>query len=288
MGWASILAVTDGTAGTETVMTAAIELGQRCGARVTFLHVSNDPRDLLPYVGEGMSGTALEQVMASVEAGNARRLKAMQASFKTLCRDTGLPLVGPDETVKAGSFAVCLDVVTGHQPDEIERYGRLADVILVPHAGLTETDESASTDAALFGTGRPVIVVPAETKQGFGSKVAIAWNGTREGSLAASAALPLLQAAKEVVVITARESEEEVEPSALARYLAGHGVEAKTWAYKPGAEGIAESLLKQAAGAGADCLVMGAYGHSRLRERILGGATEGVLRHAKIPVLMMH
>ena len=74
----------------------------------------------------------------------------------------------------------------------------------------------------------------------------------------------------------------------LARYLAGHGVTAKTWAYTPGSESIAEGLLDQADHAGADCLVMGAYGHSRLRERILGGATEGVLAHARIPVLMMH
>jgi nucleotide-binding universal stress UspA family protein len=286
MEWSSILAVTDGAAGSDAVMVAAIDLGQRCGARVDFLHVANDPRDLLPYVGEGMSGTALEQVTASVEASNARRREAVDASFKRLC--SGLAQVGPEETAEAGTFVVCLNVVTGWQPEEIERRGRLTDVIVMAHPSLTESDESASMDAALFGTGRPVIVVPAETTKGFGSKVAIAWSGSREGALAASAALPLLQTAKEVVVITARESDDEVEPSTLARYLAGHRVEARTWAYAPGSESIAEGLLDQATRAGVDLLVMGAYGHSRLRERILGGATEGVLRHAKIPVLMMH
>ena len=286
MDWASILAVTDGAAGSDAALAAAIDLGQRFGARVDFLHVANDPRDLLPYVGEGMSGTALEQVMASVEASNARRRDAVEASFKRLC--SGLAQVGPEETVVAGKFAVCLTTVTGRQPEEIERRGRLADVIVMPHPALAESDETASMDAALFGSGRPVIVVPAATAKGFGSKIAVAWDGSREGALAASAALPLLQAAKEVVVLTARERDEEVEPSTLARYLAGHGVAAKTWAYTPTGESIAEGLLDQAGQAGADCLVMGAYGHSRLRERILGGATEGVLRHAKIPVLMMH
>lgn len=288
MGWASILAVTDGAGGSDTAMTAAIDLGQRFAARVDFLHVSNDPRELLPYVGEGMSGTAVEQVMASVEAGNARRLEAVQASFKRFCRDAGFTVVAPGETTRAGSFAVSLDIVTGRQPEEIERRGRLADVIVMAHPALTESEDSASIDAALFGTGRPVIVVPAETRQGFGGKVAIAWNGTREGGLATGAALPLLKRAEEVVVITAREGDEAVEPSALVRYLAGHGVDARTWSYTPGGESIGEGLLGQAAKAGADCLVMGAYGHSRLRERILGGATEGVLRHADIPVLMMH
>jgi nucleotide-binding universal stress UspA family protein len=288
MDWATILAVTDGGAGSDTAMAAAIDLGQRFGARVDFLHVSNDPRDLLPYVGEGMSGTALEQVMASVEASNARRQEAVQASFARLCSGAGLPVVAPDETVEAGRFAVSLNVRVGRQPEEIERLGRLSDVIVLAHPALTEGDESASMDAALFGTGRPVIVVPAEAGKGFGSKVAVAWDGSREAALAATAALPLLQAADEVVVITARESDDMVEPSTLARYLAGHGIEARTWGYVPAGESIAEGLLDQAGRAGSDCLVMGAYGHSRLRERILGGATEGVLQRAKIAVLMMH
>lgn len=286
MTWAAILAVTDGTAGSDAAMAAAIDLGQRFGARVSFLHVANDSSDMLPYVGEGMSATALEQVMASVEAGNARRREAVEASFKRLCAD--LPNVLPDENVPAGSFAVSLNVVTGRQPELIERLGRLSDVIVMPHPALTESDESASIDAALFGTGRPVIVVPAEVKKGFGSKMAVAWDGSREGALAAAAALPLLAKASEVVVVTAREDNDVVEPSPLVRYLGSHGIEAKAWAYTPGGESITEGLLGQADRAGADCLVMGAYGHSRLRERILGGATEGVLQKAKIPVLMMH
>ncbi len=288
MDWASILAVTDGAAGSDAAMAAAIDLGQRFGARVDFLHVANDPRDLMPYVGEGMSGTAMEQIMASVEASNAKRREAVEASFKRLCSGAGLPEVQPDEMVEAGQFAVCLDKVTGRQPEEIERRGRLVDLIVMPHPALAEGDESASMDAALFGSGRPVLVAPAQLKAGFGSKVAIAWDGSREGAAATTAALPLLKRAEEVVIITAREDEDVMEPSSLARYLAGHGIKGKTWAYTPGSESIAAGLLDQADHAGADCLVMGAYGHSRLRERILGGATEGVLENAKIAVLMKH
>ncbi len=288
MDWASILAVTDGAAGSDAAMAAAIDLGQRFGARVDFLHVANDPRDLMPYVGEGMSGTAMEQIMASVEASNAKRREAVEASFKRLCSGAGLPEVQPDEMVEAGQFAVCLDKVTGRQPEEIERRGRLVDLIVMPHPALAEGDESASMDAALFGSGRPVLVAPAQLKAGFGRKVAIAWDGSREGAAATTAALPLLKRAEEVVIITAREDEDVMEPSSLARYLAGHGIKGKTWAYTPGSESIAAGLLDQADHAGADCLVMGAYGHSRLRERILGGATEGVLENAKIAVLMKH
>ena len=288
MDWATILAVTDGAAGSDAAMAAAIDLGQRFGARVDFLHVANDPRDLMPYVGEGMSGTAMEQIMASVEASNAKRREAVEASYKRLCSGAGLPEVAPDDTSDPGQFAVCLDVVTGRQPEEIERRGRLADVIVMPHPSLIEGDESASLDAALFGSGRPVLMAPAQLKPGFGSKVAIAWDGSREGAVATSAALPLLKQAAEVVIITAREDAEVMEPSSLARFLGAHGVKGKTWAYSPGSESIAEGLLDQADHAGSDCLVMGAYGHSRLRERILGGATEGILEHSKIAVFMMH
>jgi nucleotide-binding universal stress UspA family protein len=288
MDWASILAVTDGAAGSDAAMGAAIDLGQRFGARVDFLHVANDPRDLMPYVGEGMSGTAMEQIMASVEASNAKRREAVEASYKRLCSGAGLPEIKPEEMPEAGKFAVCLDTVTGRQPEELERRGRLADLIVMPHPALTEGDESASMDAALFGSGRPVLVAPADLKAGFGGKVAIAWDGSREGAVATTAALPLLKQASEVVIVTAREDEDVMEPSSLARYLAGHGVKGKTWAYTPGSESIAEGLLDQADQAGADCLVMGAYGHSRLRERILGGATEGILENAKIAVLMKH
>src|SRR3546814_13936967 len=88
--------------------------------------------------------------MASVEASNLRRRQAVEASYKRLCSGAGLPQVGPEESLAAGRFAVCLNIVTGRQPEEIERCGRLADAIVMAHPSLTDPDESASMDAALF------------------------------------------------------------------------------------------------------------------------------------------
>src|SRR3546814_8845396 len=93
-----------------------------------------------------MSGTALEQVMASVEASNLRRREAVEAGYKRLCSGAGLPQVGPEESLAAGRFAVCLNIVTGRQPEEIERCGRLADAIVMAHPSLTDTDESARSE----------------------------------------------------------------------------------------------------------------------------------------------
>ena len=90
------------------------------------------------------------------------------------------------------------------------------------------------------------------------------------------------------MVLSAREADDGPEPSELVHYLAGHGIAAKTWAFTPGAGSVGDALLAEAQKAGADLLVMGAYGHSRLRELVLGGATRGVLTHGAIPVLLVH
>lgn len=288
MAWATILAVTDGGTGSEAAMTAAIGLGQRFGARVDFLHVENDARDLVPYVGEGMSATAMEQIMASVQARNEARRETLDRCYKRHCSGAGLREVEPGMEAEAGEFGVCMNRITGREADQVERMGRLSDVIVLSHPDKAEGDGEATLDAALFGSGRPVMLAPPEPGQAFGKQIAIAWDGSKEGACAVVAALPMLSQAEEVVIITAREGGDEAEPSDLARFLARHGVEGKTWAYTPGSESIAEGLLEQADHARADMLVMGAYGHSRLRERILGGATQGVLDSAKIAVLMMH
>ncbi len=287
MVWANVLAVTDGGAGCEAAMTAAIDLGQRFGARVEFLHVENDARDLMPFVGEGMSATAMEQIMASVDARNVARRETVDKSYKRHCSGAGLPETDPGLPPEPGQFSVCLHRLTGREAEQVERLGRLSDLIVLPFPAAFEGDGEATLDAALFGSGRPVLLAPVSNSKNFGKKIAVAWDGSKEGACAVTAALPLLKEAESVVAITAREGG-EADPSALARYLAGHGVAAKTWAYTPGSESIAAGLLEQADHAHADMLVMGAYGHSRLRERILGGATQGILEHAKIPVLMMH
>ena len=288
MAWATILAVTDGGTGSEAAMTAAIDLGQRFGARVDFLHVENDARDLVPYVGEGMSATAMEQIMASVQARNEARRETLDRCYKRHCSGAGLREFEPGMEAAAGEFGVCMNHITGREADQVEHLGRLSDVIVLSHPDKAEGDGEATLDAALFGSGRPVMLAPADAGQAFGKRIAVAWDGSKEGACAVFAALPMLAKAEEVVIITAREGGDEAEPSDLARYLARHGIEGKTWAYTPGSESIADGLLEQAEHARADMLVMGAYGHSRLRERILGGATQGVLDRAKIAVLMMH
>jgi nucleotide-binding universal stress UspA family protein len=133
-----------------------------------------------------------------------------------------------------------------------------------------------------------VLLVPAGPAADLGATVAIAWDRSCEAARAVGAALPLLTAASKVVILTAREPGSEIEPSELAAYLALHGVDARTWAFVPASGSLGGALLEEAGKAGANLLVMGAYGHSRLREMVLGGVTRSILADADMPVFLMH
>ncbi len=103
-------------------------------------------------------------------------------------------------------------------------------------------------------------------------------------------ALPLLRLAEEVVIISGESDEAppEAQPSALAGLLAVHGIETATWRYQPDDWPVARSLIQEVHKSGAGLLVMGAYGHSRMRELLLGGATREALRASDLAIYMAH
>jgi nucleotide-binding universal stress UspA family protein len=288
MSLAKLLAVIDGGSSSETAVTAALDLGRRFSARVELLHVEIDSQTAVPMVGEGMSGAAVEQLVQSLLAEAERRRKAARDLYKKHCVAAGLNVVEAHAVSAPGTFAVCFRSLVGSEVDEVLHFGRLSDLIVMARPGVEEGGLSATFDAALFDSGRPVLLVPAAPVAALGATVAIAWDRSREATRAVGAALPLLTAAKKVVILTAREPGGQAEPSELTDYLALHDVDARTSAFTPGPGSLGDALLEEAGKAKADLLVMGAYGHSRLREMVLGGVTRGILGDAAIPVLLMH
>jgi nucleotide-binding universal stress UspA family protein len=146
---------------------------------------------------------------------------------------------------------------------------------------------------ALF-SGRPVLVIPyAGHFAEIGRRVVVAWSATREAARAVGDAMPLLASAELVTVLTidAREApgaHGELPGADIALHLARHGVKAQVERTVSAGLPVGEVLLSRLADLGADLLVMGAYGHSRMREVLLGGATRSVLRSMTVPVLMSH
>lgn len=286
---AKVLAVVDGTAASESVVSAALQMGRAFDAQVHLLHVGQDPAASIPVLGEGMSGMIVEQMIKSLEEQAGVRLSEARRQYQEQCVDAGIATFENETPPAAGTFAVCFDHRAGFEADEIQRLGRLSDVIvLLAPAADEEGALTASHDAALFDSGRPVLMVPAGQKAAFGSNIAVAWDGSLQAARAVAAALPLLTKAENVIVMTGREDEDVPPPSELVGYLKAHGVEAKTWAFSLTDGGIGADLLAQLDSCGADLLVMGAYGHSRIREVVLGGATRGLLSAGRIPMLMMH
>lgn len=144
----------------------------------------------------------------------------------------------------------------------------------------------------VLGVGRPVLIVPRYgTFPTLGERVLVAWNGSREATRAVNDALPILERATTVTVLSIDAEGEPYRraPGAdIALHLARHGIRAEAASTRSVELPVGDVLLSFAADCGADLLVMGAYGHSRLREMLLGGATRHVLRHMTVPVLMSH
>lgn len=168
-------------------------------------------------------------------------------------------------------------------------YGMTADLIAVSRGASGEAAERSILEAVLLETGRPLLILnAAEPPAAITERIAIAWKPTPQAARAIASALPLLVLAREVVVLTVEEAEgRRDDTDRLVRSLAWHGLTVTAERLTPGAYGAAETLLA-AASAKAGLLVMGGYGHSRLREWVFGGFTEHMLANARIPVLMAH
>jgi nucleotide-binding universal stress UspA family protein len=122
-----------------------------------------------------------------------------------------------------------------------------------------------------------------------GRHVAIGWDGHTEATRAVAAAMPILVAADQITVLSAETGAPmELGPKDLQTYLARHDARAAVRTFRAKATEVAQGLLAAAGGAGADALLIGAYGHSRRRQLIMGGVTQHITEHAGLPVLMSH
>lgn len=173
---------------------------------------------------------------------------------------------------------------------------RYADVVVISQSAPGESLPHPRADFpefVLLNCARPVLVVPAAGIQGpFGKRIAVAWNGSAEAVRAITSAIPLMRAAEQVNLVvfnadTEGDIQGEVPGADMAHYLARHGVRVDVTATETD-DDAGEALLAVAADNSIDLIVMGAYGHSRFREILLGGATRTVLRASPLPLWMTH
>jgi nucleotide-binding universal stress UspA family protein len=177
--------------------------------------------------------------------------------------------------------------------DQFGRIARRFDLAVVGQAEPeTSTVEDIIAEATLFESGRPMIVVPYIQKAPLKlDNVMVCWDGSRQAARAVGDALPLLAKAGrvEIVIITnERGKQDEIEGADIGQHLARHGLKIDVHRIAGGDIDVADALLSHAADSGADFMVMGGYGHSRLREFVLGGVTHSILQSMTVPALMSH
>ena len=288
MGPATILATVSGGHGSNAVIEAAVALGRRFGAGVDFVHLHEDAAREVPIVAEAMSGAVLEPLIASAEEAVAARAKEARALFEQRCVSDGLFVREPDATPEPGRFSVSYQDIEGDPIAEIAIKGRCYDLIVVGRpAEPTEQSGALVVETALMQGGRPLWICPLGPGAVGEGTVAIAWNGTPEAARALGAAVPFAAQAGSAIVMTVRDHC-DAEPESLRFYFAQHGIAAEFVTLEPDYRPVGEQLLEEATSRGAGLFAMGAYGHSRLREFVLGGVTRSILTDAKIPILMMH
>jgi nucleotide-binding universal stress UspA family protein len=256
----------------------AVSIGQALGAHVAAIGFSYDPV-LPPSVMGGIPAEYIETQRRESEKAAADAI----ASFENAARRNG---VSAESRMMSASLAGASDL-----------FGRLARRFDVSVLAQAEPDKAAPEEliieAALFESGRPVIVVPYIQRDPLKlDRVMVCWDASRNAARAIADAMPLLARAKHVeVVIVANEAgkkSDEVPGADIGQHLARHGLEVEVKRIVSGGLDVANTLLSHAADSSADFIVMGGYGHSRLREFVLGGATRGVLSSMTVPALMSH
>jgi len=235
-----------------------------------------------PIVPVSGAGYIPADVITMQERDNAAATKAAIDRFVTATNRAGV--TAEPLTLRASAAGV---------GDQFSRIARRFDLSIV---GQDEPDKSAVeaiiAEAALFESGRPVIVVPYIQKTPLKlDLVTVCWDGGRAATRAIADSMPLLKRAKKVeVVIVSNETgkQDEIEGADMGEHLARHDLNVEVKRTVAGDIDVADVILSHTADTGSDFIVMGGYGHSRLREFVLGGVTRSIFQTMTVPVLMSH
>ena len=272
---AQIIAPLTGGTRDATVLASAFAAAKLFNAHVTALFVRPDPAEAMPFFGEGVSGAVAQEIIdAAKEAADSAAATA-RASLADASRD-------------ASANAFSWREVQGNFADQVVQASLLSD--LVVFGPLSERDKPGLTEAfeaALLETGRPVLLTAQAPAKNLARHIVIGWNGSKCCAHSVIEALPYLEKAETVEILTVGKAESG-ESADLIEYLKLHGVVAAQRLVDPGHRTVGEALLEAAASSGASMLVLGGYGHTRLREMFAGGVTRHVVSHAEIPLFLVH
>jgi nucleotide-binding universal stress UspA family protein len=271
----------------QSVLSCALLAARRFNGQMDGLHARPGAPRIIPVAPEGAFIPASE-IVEDLERADRDLDRQLRERFETFMREHGVATVG---SVLPGA-----EVAAAWRDDGLAGYealgglGRAYDLIVVgrPLPGAAVPSMSA-LEAALFESGRPILIAPPTPPQRLGEVVVVAWNGSTETARTIALAMPFLSQAETVVVLSVEEGMVPGPSGAeVAQGLMRNGIAARTQQIRAGERSTGAAILEECAAQGADLLLKGAYTHSRLRQMIFGGATSHILGNAGLPVIMAH
>ena len=279
MAYKDLLVHVDDTRSCAARVQAAVDLAVAHEAHLTGVYIVADPSPAA-FVG----GYVPPDLLQTLQQHARERAEAALARFAEVAGRNQI------------SFETRIDpVLYTAVADALSTNARYADLAILGQADPDDGDTpSYLPEEVTLASGRPSLVIPyIGPGATLGQRVTVAWNASREAARAVNDALPMLERAQTVDVVTVNPSDAPFghgeEPGAdIALHLARHGIKVEVQRIETRDLDVANTILSHLADRGSDLLVMGAYGHSRLRELVLGGVTRTILRDMTVPVLAAH
>lgn len=274
----SLLLPVETNSGIESAFACADLLAQRFGAQVDCVALKPS---IVDFIAPDPVVVVLPQTgYSDADAARVAREKFDEFVSSRSARPTG----GPAEAFKW----------SGRPPVDdagLAILSRVYDIALLGRPGVGRTEPRMTTlEAALFESGRPVLMTPPTVPKSIGTNILVHWNASTETARVIHDGMPFLQKAERVTLLTVEGNMVPgPKPSDMLDYLALHGIKGTEHTVKPVTRGGAgEAILVEARRIGADLILKGAYTQSRLRQMIFGGATQHILQSADVPVLLSH
>lgn len=275
MSWKAIVVHVDSSQATNARLQIATRLAATFGARLVGVHARYF-RPAATFLEVAAELIEAEEQWVAEEAETSRKLFQQAAAAEAVPAEWRETQGDPVRVLTMQARYGDLLVVGQEDPDKP-----------------TFHTPATLVEDLIFAAGRPLLVVPYIGAPATFRNILVAWNASREAARAIGDALPLLTRAERVTVLavnpmTGLDGHGEMPCADICQHLARHGVRAEAAHVRAEDIDAGNVLLSQAADRGSDLLVMGAYGHSRMRELVLGGATRTILRHMTVPVLLSH
>jgi nucleotide-binding universal stress UspA family protein len=274
-------------------------------------------KDIIVNLGAGKSGKIVGDYAISVASSLEAHITGIAIAFVPDIQRAGMAFLSVERiealqrdneaaaetivewfvaaTASAGVLAE-KRILRANMSNAADQFGRIARRFDLAIVGQVEPDgspvQAMVSESTLFESGRPMIIVPyVQTTPLKLDRIMVCWDGSRPAARAIADAMPFLKRAKniEVVSVTSeRGKQDEIEGAEMGRHLARHGFKVEVTRIVRGELDVEDVLLSHAADSDADFMIMGGYGHSRLREFVLGGVTRSILRTMTVPTLMSH